>query len=112
MWMGKRVAIKEFTNIDNAHDTQLLIHELDMLCTVTSPRIITAYGACTDQYPPYILTEWMDGGTIYHFFHNLPAGRRALTVDQAPTLLHEPSANSSHVQDSQNPPTIYDDDRP
>uniref|UniRef100_A0A7N0TIN5 non-specific serine/threonine protein kinase n=1 Tax=Kalanchoe fedtschenkoi TaxID=63787 RepID=A0A7N0TIN5_KALFE len=70
MWNGTEVAIKVFLEQDlNAENMKDFCNEISILSRLRHPNVILFLGACTK--PPHLsmITEYMDGGSLYNLIH-------------------------------------------
>ncbi|CAM8982855.1 unnamed protein product [Rhodiola kirilowii] len=69
-WNGTEVAIKVFLEQDlNAENMKDFCNEISILSRLRHPNVILFLGACTK--PPHLsmVTEYMDGGSLYNLIH-------------------------------------------
>mmetsp|Transcript_10468 Transcript_10468/g.18463 ORF Transcript_10468/g.18463 Transcript_10468/m.18463 type:complete len:532 (-) Transcript_10468:44-1639(-) len=64
-WRGLRVVAKSCANmISNAQALVDLGNEISLLSTMRHPNLIMFLGACFDTFPPLLLMEYAQGGTL------------------------------------------------
>ncbi|KAL9691984.1 hypothetical protein QQ045_012413 [Rhodiola kirilowii] len=70
MWNGTEVAIKVFLEQDlTAENMEDFCNEISILSRLRHPNVILFLGACTKPPNLSMVTEYMEGGSIYHLIH-------------------------------------------
>jgi len=47
-----------------------MLHEINLISTMRHPDLVLFLGACLDNSPMFLLTEFMEGGDLQHFYDN------------------------------------------
>ena len=122
-WRGRSVAIKtiktcDSTGADNAADNNSkssdVVKEISLMCrafaTVSPPNIVGFYGICVDGPQPWLIMEYVSGGSVEDLLASKDSGykpsrRRSLTwaLDLARGL---------HYLHSQRPAIVHRDIKP
>uniref|UniRef100_A0A7N0RIF0 non-specific serine/threonine protein kinase n=1 Tax=Kalanchoe fedtschenkoi TaxID=63787 RepID=A0A7N0RIF0_KALFE len=70
MWNGTEVAIKVFLEQDlTAENMEDFCNEISILSRLRHPNVILFLGACTKPPNLSMVTEYMEGGSLYHMIH-------------------------------------------
>jgi len=118
-WRGRAVAIKTLSAAAcdwGTHHSQSkdMLKEIELMCrafsTVRHPNIVDFYGICADGLQPWLIMEYVGGGSVEDFLAKKETGYKQLR-SQAVTLALDLARGLDYLH-SQEPVIIHRDIKP
>ncbi|EKX37677.1 hypothetical protein GUITHDRAFT_40846, partial [Guillardia theta CCMP2712] len=67
-WRGMPVVTKILKDAENVEQQHGFLHEISVLSRLRHPNLVLFLGACLDWDPKFIVTEYLEGGSLESFF--------------------------------------------
>ncbi|KAG2379569.1 hypothetical protein C9374_006686 [Naegleria lovaniensis] len=111
-WNHVDVALKAIKIDDNDLDSSEFEHEASLLSSLRHPNIVNFYGVCLADSQQFMVTEFMQGGSLDHLIYSCKKKTKYLTLSQKIHLLKDISSGMSYLHEGRDSVIIHRDLKP
>jgi len=111
-WKSVPVALKSIKLDDLDLDSNDFEHEASLLSSLRSPNVVTFYGVCLTNESKYMVTEFMQGGSLETFIHACKLKKKFITLKQKIHLLSDVASGMSYLHSDRDQAIMHRDLKP
>ncbi|KAL9657575.1 hypothetical protein ABK040_001002 [Willaertia magna] len=110
-WKTNEVALKTIKLNNEELQSDFFENEASLLSSLRHPNIVTFYGICISDNLKFIVTEYMNGGSLENLLKECKTKKKTLSLKQKLSILLDVSTGMSYLNEL-NPPIIHRDLKP
>jgi PAS domain S-box-containing protein len=108
VWLGKEVAVKKLRQDINKDIAASFLAEMALLSSLRHPNVVLMMGACHTPKGDAIVTEFLRGGSLYHYLERLAEQGRLMNYTLMRAFALDIAYGMAYLH-SMDPPIIHRD---